>query len=147
MPEGQVGPAPMVVLRPLAAAWFAQHPTVIQQLRKASIQQRSLGRLDLAEQLEEASEQLRWVREWRSFCPASANGSAEVAEAEVEPPLERHSLDTTEVAERLKRSKRWVRMLIENGVENGGLSATKVGGRWLVDRESVDLYELSRSTG
>lgn len=137
---GPSGIAPHVSLRPLAAAWMAQHPQIRRELRQAAERQRLAGRRALAEQLEEAAEQLRHALISRR---SSADGNAEEVDTEIEPGLEvSSSWDSTRVAGMLGVTESRVRQLVRSEV----LSATRVAGRWAIDRQSVDEYLLSRST-
>jgi hypothetical protein len=79
------------------------------------------------------------VRWWRAEADAVASevGSTEVVGAEVAADSERpDSLDTTAVAGLLGRTPRRVRMLCETE----RLSATRLAGRWVIDRAAVDEY-------
>lgn len=135
-------PVPHVSLRPLAAWWFARRVST-RELREHALHARSHGRPDLAEQLEEASAQLRAV-ELCARARTSGIGTAEVVVAEVDSNSERpSSLDTSRVAGLLGNcSTRWVTELIAREE----LRATRQSGRWMVDRDSVDEYLIRRST-
>lgn len=138
MPD--LGPAPHVALRPLAARWFARRVS-IRELREAAVHARSQGRPDVAEQLEEASEQLRHVAAWAGR--ASVGGNAEAVTAEVVACSESSSsLDTAVVAGLLGVTDSRVRQLIRSGA----LSATRLGRGWLIDRATVEEYLLLRSS-
>ncbi|MEJ7633851.1 helix-turn-helix domain-containing protein [Aeromicrobium sp.] len=105
---------------------------------------RKFERPEYARQLEQARTYLREGRRWwraEVDSAASAIGSAEVAVAEVGSGLERpSSLDTTVVAGLLRRSPRWVRKLCADEI----LSATRLNGRWVIDRSEVDEYLMTR---
>ncbi|MGI8515381.1 MAG: helix-turn-helix domain-containing protein [Acidimicrobiia bacterium] len=105
----------------------------------------------------------RYQREWRELAPPYAQASIEVADTvaaiclaadmfkrrqlpdgasgslpNAAPRLPSSVVDdwlsVKEAADRLRRSERWVRRLLEDG----RLSGRKVNGRWLVDAESLE---------
>lgn len=97
---------------------------------------RGKGRPDLAAALNRDFAQLREAE--RQYLAqrddASADGSAEVVQAEVRPKSSRDLLTTTDAASALGVSTRRVRQLRADG----SLAATWVGSQWLVERASVD---------
>lgn len=135
-------PVPHVSLRPLAAWWFARRVGT-RELREHALHARTHGRPDLAEQLEEASAQLRAVEAASASSATSDFRSAEADQSEVESELETSSsLGTRQVAALLDNcSTRWVTQLIKDKK----LKATWQSGRWMVDRDAVDEYLNLRS--
>ena len=134
-----------VVAKRFVVPWLLQSD-LQERARRAAEHARLAGRTDLAEDLEDFAAQLREAKAAaRGAPPTSANGSAEVAETEIAPHSDCHSslgpLTAQAAADLLGVSARWVRELIEAGT----LGGSKVAGRWMVDRESVEQELLARS--
>lgn len=131
-------PPRYVVARRYAVPWLLQLG-LQGQARRAADHARLAGRSDVADDLDEFAAQLRDTR-----APISVIGNAETTETETGRQLERPSslgIPTATAAGLLGVTARQV----INYLEAGTLSGTKVGGRWMVDRRSVEEYKQLRS--
>lgn len=133
-------PPRFAVLPPHAAVWL------LANLRRAGVDggtvragamsRRLAGRTDLADELEGA---------WRQLLASAGSvatsvcGSAEVVEAEVARSLSQE-VTTTEAADMLACTNRWVRQLITDG----RVTARKAGSTWLLDRGQVEALRDAR---
>lgn len=129
-----------------AAAWLVRRPEIDTQAADAVRYYLSIGRPELARAISAAMAQLRecsraWLDEQETAAPSVA-GSAETAEPETAPRSDRVLLLTPAAAAQLLNvTSRRVRQLLVDG----SLAGTRMAGRWLVDRESVEEFQTRRS--
>lgn len=112
---------------------------------KAKEETRALGEdlLISVELLAEKAAEQWAAHTGRGFDGESAKvpGASSGARSVVPPRNPPHGLTVGEVAKRLSVSPQWVCQLCRDEV----LLATKPGGRWLVDADSAESYEMARN--
>lgn len=122
-----------------AVVWLMRRVPV-SEVRRAAEQARLAGRPDVAADLEKYAAQLR-----RMTGSISANENAETVPAEIatgsERPTSLGPLTADAAAGRLGVSASRVRQWLRDGT----LSGSQSGGRWTVDRRSVEDLKRMRS--
>lgn len=133
------------VLAPHAALYFLnelKREGVTSATVRASVQWRlNNGYLAEGAAIAQAWRQLNAAATREAQRVTSARGSAEVDLAEVEPELSQE-VTTTEAADMLRCSPRWVRTMMESG----RLPGSKLGTVWFVDRSNVQALSGLRTS-